>query len=117
MNDKSSLIFGNPMTEKTVKGANKSKAKYIKKYGDDSSKDYHLGFKAIPTLDFLGARNIVFAEKDENFAERPLIVGNIRMGFGHYRISIAMASAAKALGFSEAADRPPAPAETPPEEK
>ena len=31
--------------------------------------------------------------------EKGIIVGNIRMGFGHYRISMAMASAARALGY------------------
>ena len=99
MMDKSSVIFGNPMDPKTIKGAEKSKKKYIKKYGDDSQADYKLGFKAIDTLDFIDGSNIVFADKQEKFDEKALIVGNIRMGFGHYRISIAMASCAKALGY------------------
>jgi len=30
----------------------------------------------------------------------PVVVGNIRMGFGHYRISMAMASAAHAMGYT-----------------
>ncbi len=97
--DKSSVIFGNPMDPKTIKGAEKSKKKYIKKYGDDSQADYKLGFKAIDTLDFIDGSNIVFADKQEAFDPKGLIVGNIRMGFGHYRISIAMASCAKALGY------------------
>ena len=99
MADKSSVIFGNKMDAKTIAGAEKSKQKFIKKYGDDSNADYKLGFKAIDTLDFLGADNIVFDEKQAKFDDKALIVGNIRMGFGHYRISIAMASCAKALGF------------------
>ena len=32
--------------------------------------------------------------------EKAVVVGNIRMGFGHYRISIAIASCAKALGYT-----------------
>ena len=96
---KSEVIFGNAQPKKVVKGAYKSKAKYIKKYGDDSSKDYKLNFKDISTLDFINASNIVFGENEEKFDEKALIVGNIRMGFGHYRISIAMASAARALGY------------------
>jgi len=100
MNDKTSVIFNNPMDKKTIKGANKSKAKYIKKYGDDSKKDYLISFKEIPTLDFIKAQNIVFGDKNQKFDKKALIVGNIRMGFGHYRISIAMASAARALGFT-----------------
>ena len=97
--DKSSVIFGNPMDKKTIDGAEKSKQKYIKKYGDDSTADYKIGFKDIDTLDFIGASNIVFDEKNHDFDPNALIVGNIRMGFGHYRISIAMASCARALGF------------------
>ena len=100
MTDKSSVIFGNKMSEKTIKGANKSKAKFLKKYGDDSSAHYQIGFEPIKTLDFLGASNIVFKQASEPFDEKALIVGNIRMGFGHYRISIAIASCAKALGYN-----------------
>lgn len=97
--DNSSVIYGNKMPEKVVKKAEKSKLKFIKKFGDDSQKDYKIGFKPIPTLDYLGADNIVFSDKNEKFDEKALIVGNIRMGFGHYRISIAIASCARALGY------------------
>ena len=99
MTDRTSTIFGNPIDAKTVRAAEKSKAKYLKKYGDDSARDYELAFEPIPTLDFLGARNIVFGHADEKLPDNALVVGNIRMGFGHYRISIAMASCARALGF------------------
>ncbi len=97
--DKSSVIFNNKIDKKTIKKANKSKRKYQKKFGDDSAKDYKLEFKPIDTLDFIGANNIVFGNENKEFPKNALIVGNIRMGFGHYRISIAMASAAKALGY------------------
>ena len=99
MSDKTSVIFNNPMTNKVIKGAEKSKKKYIKKYGDDSNVDYKINFNNIPTLDFINTSNIVFGEQNQKFEDNALIVGNIRMGFGHYRISIAMASAAKALGY------------------
>ena len=65
--DKTSVIFGNQIDKKTIKKAAKSKAKYQKKFGDDSKKDYKLGFETIPTLDFLGAKNIVFKESNEPF--------------------------------------------------
>ena len=100
MKDRTSVIFGNKMPQKVVKGAEKSKANYIKKFGNDSQKDYKIGFADIPTLDFIKTKNIVFKENNEKFEGKPLIVGNIRMGFGHYRISIAMASAARALGYT-----------------
>ena len=98
--DRSSVIFGNVMPKKIVKKAEKKKKKYIKKFGDDSNKDYKLGFENIDTLNFLNAKNIVFSDKNEQWPENPVIVGNIRMGFGHYRISIALASCAKALGYT-----------------
>jgi len=33
-------------------------------------------------------------------AEKPVIIGNIRMGYGHYRIAMAIASAARHLGYT-----------------
>ncbi len=97
--DKSSVIFGNKIDAKVVRKAEKSKSKYIKKYGDDSGADYKLGTEDIKTLDFIGAKKMVFAESAKPLPDNALIVGNIRMGFGHYRISIAIASCAKALGY------------------
>lgn len=99
MKDKTSVIFGNQIDKRTIKAANKTKRKYVKKYGDDSNVDYKISFNTIDTLDFIDANNIVFADQNQKFEDNALIVGNIRMGFGHYRISIAMASAAKALGY------------------
>ena len=99
MKERTKVIFGNPMSEKNVKAAERSKAKFLRKYGDDSSADYKIAFRPIDTLSFIGAQNIVFGEENEPFDEKALIVGNIRMGFGHYRISIAMASCAAALGY------------------
>lgn len=99
MKDKTKSIFGNPIDKATVRAAERSKAKFLRKYGDDREAHYKLGFKPIETLGFIGAENIVFSDRNEPFDEKALIVGNIRMGFGHYRISIAMASCAAALGY------------------
>ena len=98
--DKTSVIFGNKIDKKTIKKAEKSKKKYLKKYGNDTDKNYPISFSPIDTLDFIGAQKVVFGEQNQPFLDNALIVGNIRMGFGHYRISIAMASCARALGFS-----------------
>ena len=97
--DKSSIIFGNPIPNKTIKKANKSKKKYIKAFGDDTNVDYYLKPIPIDTLDFISTSNLVLSDHEETLPGKPLIVGNIRMGFGHYRISIAIASCAKALGY------------------
>lgn len=99
INDHTSVIFGNKIDDKTIRKANKTKAKFVAKYGDDSNKKYHLEAKEIPSLDFIHAQNLVFGNSPLKLPSNALIVGNIRMGFGHYRISIAMASCAKALGY------------------
>lgn len=98
--DKSSVIFGNKIPEKVVKKATKTQAKYLKKHGDDREKEYHLGLSPIKTLEHLGVENLVLSEEPLAMPEKAVVVGNIRMGFGHYRISIAIASCAKALGYT-----------------
>ena len=58
MTDKTKTVFGNPIDRKTVKKAEKSKAKYQKKYGDDRDADYRFSFPPIGRLEHIGARNI-----------------------------------------------------------
>ena len=48
--DRTSVIFGNPIDEKTVRQAEKSKAKFLKKFGDDTNKTYHLGLAPISEI-------------------------------------------------------------------
>ena len=100
MTDHTRVIFGNQIDARTVASAEKSKQKYIKKYGDDSGFHYKFTANKISALDFIGAQKLVFAQEETPLADNALVVGNIRMGFGHYRISIAMASAARALGYT-----------------
>ena len=89
--DRTSIIFGNPIDEKTIRKAEKSKANFIKKFGDDTGKTYHLGLSPIEQLPELGIENLVHADTPLTLPENPL-------GFGHYRISMAIASCAKHLG-------------------
>ena len=96
--DKSSVIFGNPMDPKVVAKAEKAKAGFLKKFGDDTDKVYHLGLQPIDQIPELGIQNLVHSDTPLQLPENALIVGNIRMGFGHYRIAMAIASCAKALG-------------------
>jgi hypothetical protein len=100
--DNSKIIFGNTISDKTVQKAEKSKRKYIKKFGDDSKTHYALGIEDNQVLyPFLGIRNIVLSESSEKInPEKGVIIGNIRMGFGHYRISMAIASAAYSMGLT-----------------
>ena len=102
--DRSKIIFGNRISAKDYKKAVRSKGKYIRRFGDDSLADYPVKLRKNATLfEPLGVEDIRVAEGegDEVFdTEKGIIVGNIRMGFGHYRISIAMASAAHAMGYT-----------------
>ena len=104
MTDKTRSIFGNIMKPKVVKKAAKTKAKNAKKYGEDSAAAYTAKLTENRTLTKpLGVYDIRVNEGKGDIpfdTEKGVIVGNIRMGFGHYRISIAMASAAHSLGYT-----------------
>ena len=115
MQERSKVIFGNVISDKAYKKAVRSKRKYQKKYGDDSDANYPVRIEKNPYIgDSLGVRNVLIGDLEQNAhydpknhfpeeafdTEKGIIVGNIRMGFGHYRISMAMASAAKAMGYT-----------------
>ncbi len=99
--DKSRSIFGNEMAENVYRKAVRTKEKYIRMYGDDSDKIYHLTAVPAPAIGKpLGVKNLVLSGgEDVEFNDKSVVIGNIRMGFGHYRISMAMASAAHAMGY------------------
>jgi hypothetical protein len=106
--DRTERIFGNYMSEKVVNKANRTKQKNIKKYGDDSNVNYKVAIRKNKYLgDTLGIKNIIVGKTLEEAKNEPvfdtqkgIIVGNIRMGFGHYRISMAIASAAHSMGYT-----------------
>lgn len=98
-------IFGNRMSDAVYKKAVKTKAKNVKKFGDDSNASYPVKIEKNTHIgDELGVMDVKVLEEgskpDAPFdTEKGIIVGNIRMGFGHYRISMAIASAANAMGY------------------
>lgn len=98
--DRSKFIFENEISHRAYRKAVRKKAKYLRKYGDSPDAVFHLSSEPAPSVgDILGIRNIVTAPvTGVHFDEKSVIIGNIRMGFGHYRISMALASAAKAMG-------------------
>ena len=112
MEDKSSVIFGNAIDARTIAKAQRTKEGYAKRFGDDAGAPCRL--KAVPAPvvgEAFGVRQLLAedaaAEPFDLMADAqaagtgdPVIIGNIRMGFGHYRIAMAMASAAHALGYT-----------------
>ena len=110
MEDRSKMIYGNEIGRKAYGNAIHSKKKFIKKYGDDTGTKYPVRLRKNAVLgDTLGIVDVRVAkkhgtagEKNQTIpfdTEKGIIVGNIRMGFGHYRISMAIASAAHAMGY------------------
>ena len=117
--DRSSMIFGNQMSTKVIRSAEKKQKKFIRKFGDDRDTHYELEIQENSCIGpILGVKNLTVGaiartevteqvnqkEKEDvkqcKLDEKSLIVGNIRMGFGHYRISMAIASAAHAMGYT-----------------
>ena len=99
-------IFGNEISTRDYKKACKGQKKFIKRFGDDRNVDYKLNLinNEVLTSPF-GLKTIVIdhnaqADFSAVLPQKPVIIGNIRMGFGHYRISMAMASVAHALGYT-----------------
>ena len=103
---RSQSVYGNEQKASTVRKAEKSKKKYMKKFGDDSNADYSAEVVENAYIgDLLGVKNIAIGKSEPGTSkgfdtDNGIIVGNIRMGFGHYRISMAMASAANSLGLT-----------------
>ncbi len=98
--DRAKVIFGNEIDRKAYQKACKTKEKNKKKFGDDSGREYYFDVAENPVLAPIGVRNLTLAEAPGTpLPENAVIVGNIRMGYGHYRISMAIASAAHALGY------------------
>jgi hypothetical protein len=94
-------IYNNPISNKDYKKAIKKRKKYSKKFGDDSKTLYHLSLDTNEVLNDLGTKRLISSSTPLNLdgIKNPIIIGNIRMGFGHYRIAMAMCSAARSMGY------------------
>jgi len=94
-------IFGNPIRPSVVRQAIRRREDYARRFGFDPQAQYPLRCRPEPTM----AGLIEFDTMELNQTAAPLpsaeavIIGTIRMGYGHYRIALAMASAARALGL------------------
>lgn len=122
--NRSASVFGNPITARDQRKACKAKERFARKFGDDADRPCHLIARDAPAIhDALGVRLLEAApagsgaldleadtrrqpapapgpRTDPAAQGAPVVIGTIRMGFGHYRIGMALASAAHALGFT-----------------
>ncbi|MBN2385462.1 MAG: hypothetical protein JXB85_00460 [Anaerolineales bacterium] len=73
-----------------------------RRYHFDPDEAYSLRLRDNPYLgSIFGLKDVVRSEDGEPFArENAVVVSTIRMGFGHYRIAMAGASCARAMGFT-----------------
>jgi hypothetical protein len=100
--DKTEIIFKNKIDKKTIRKACRLQNRFLKKFGDDRNRYYHLTAIDNPVITpVFGVKVLTLSDKPlQKLPDKCIIIGNIRMGFGHYRISMAMASAAHALGYT-----------------
>ncbi|MEE8836305.1 MAG: hypothetical protein SOH80_04920 [Eubacteriales bacterium] len=127
MEDRAKVIFGNTISAADYRAACASKERFVKKFGSDADVTYRAELKENEVIGpVFGVKDVRVtggntpghenpadgdAEKakpgspdtepgNDGFdTEKGIIIGNIRMGFGHYRIAMAMASCAHALGY------------------
>ena len=97
-------IYNNQISNATYKKALHTQKKFLRRFGDDRSTQYHLTLADNDVLSPAFNCKVIKTAPESTLAtqlpSKPVIIGNIRMGFGHYRISMAMASAAKSLGYT-----------------
>ena len=95
-------LYGNPITKAKSNAVDRWQQKFIKMYNYDPNEKYALSVKDNHYLgNELGIKDIL---RDSDGTpldpENGVIISTIRMGFGHYRIAMAGASCAQAMGFT-----------------
>ena len=121
--DRARMIFGNEVPERVYASACRGKQRHLRKHGPDSMLSHVTAAPAPVIGEAFGVRELLPAPSGSSTFDiaadaaslarpeigqrtlpavngKPLVVGTIRMGFGHYRIAMAIASAARALGFT-----------------
>lgn len=101
-------IFNNKFSEKRIKKSIIKKNKLKNKFGIEDEKielvPININNHVTDLFDIKILINKNFSEKGiklEDFDfNKAVVIGTIRMGYGHYRLSLAFASAAKALGYT-----------------
>lgn len=97
-------LLNNEIPKKMEKKADNKAKKIFKKYGDDRKKDIHYSIEDNQFLKSeFGLKQFKFNADDKNKGTvdpKAIAIGTIKMGFGHYRISMAFMSWIKAYGYT-----------------
>jgi hypothetical protein len=103
-------LYGNDVPEKITRGAEKRFRKFSKKFGFDSD-DYPRLMACPEGFGYSDFGIMTVREKPSDYelptgtssdfdTEKGVVLGTIRMGFGHCRMAIALASAAHSMGYT-----------------
>jgi len=111
-------VYGNPIKRSHSRSVERWQKMFIKKFNYDPREKYTLKVEENPYLGpIFGLKNIVRSDGTEDPAggtaggepgrhpaeldsPEAVVISTIRMGFGHYRIAMAGASAARSMGFT-----------------
>ncbi len=96
------VLYGNKLKKRHSRKADKWQKKFIRKFNYDPQEEYSLAVQDNPHMkDVFGLKNIVRDQEGESIdqVKNGVIISTIRMGYGHYRIAMAGASAARAMGY------------------
>src|SRR5512133_2739397 len=95
-------IYGNELDKAVWKSCLRARDRYARKFGyrEDESFDY-TAYKDPFLGESLGIMDLLAQPGGKPLdPKKSVIIGTIRMGFGHYRMGLAAASAARALGYT-----------------
>jgi hypothetical protein len=95
-------IYNNAISKQQSSAADRWQNKFVRKFNYDPNEKYTLSVKDNPYLgEVFGLRDILRDVDGEALdPNNGVIISTIRMGFGHYRIAMAGASCARAMGFT-----------------
>lgn len=93
-------IYGVFISRKTMEKAARTRKKYEKKYGARTDAVYPLFARDNAVVGpHIGLKEVFSGVDGESITyNKAVFIGTIRMGYGHYRIGMALASAARSLG-------------------
>lgn len=95
-------LYGNPITTSQTYAADRWQAMLARKFNYDPLEVFELSARDHSHGGEIFGLKEILREKggDPLATEKAVVVSTIRMGFGHYRIAMAGASAARAMGFT-----------------
>ncbi len=96
------VVYGNRIRKSHSRKAIRWQDMFVRKFGYDPDEQYTLSLEENEYLGPIwGLKTIVRGGHGEEVTEENAVIcSTVRMGFGHYRIAMAGASCARAMGFS-----------------